>query len=98
MPGGWRFLCQQQAFSTSPWARAPWFIGLASVIIATPVQADILYQVHTAGAVGSILYKGMRIHRIVPGLDSGNEKMVTAALFMLILVAGSVGGRGARPC
>ena len=66
-------------------------IGLASVIIGTNLfkRASFIRST-TAVLIGSILYKACVSIALSLGLDSQDMKLVTAALFLLILVAGSV--------
>ena len=84
-------LCQQQRFFDISMGTGTMVIGLASVIIGTNLfkRASFIRST-TAVLIGSILYKACVSIALSLGLDSQDMKLVTAALFLLILVAGSV--------
>ena len=84
-------LCQQQRFFDISMGTGTMVIGLASVIIGTNLfkRASFIKST-TAVLIGSILYKACVSIALSLGLDSQDMKLVTAALFLLILVAGSV--------
>ena len=66
-------------------------IGLASVIIGTNVFRNFtLMRATTAVIVGSILYKACVALALSLGLSPQDMKLVTAALFLLILALGEV--------
>ena len=93
-------LCQQQRFFDISMGTGTMVIGLASVIIGTNLfkRASFIKST-TAVLIGSILYKACVSIALSLGLDSQDMKLVTAALFLLILVAGSVRAEeGAHPC
>ena len=62
-------------------------IGLASVIIGTNLFKRFRFMKSTTMVVlGSILYKACVSAAISMGLEATDMKMITAALFLLILV------------
>ena len=66
-------------------------IGLASVIIGTNVFRNFtLMRATTAVIVGSILYKACVAFALSLGLSPQDMKLVTAALFLLILALGEI--------
>ena len=66
-------------------------IGLASVIIGTNVFRNFtLMRATTAVIVGSILYKACVALALSLGLSPQDMKLVTAALFLLILALGEI--------
>lgn len=65
-------------------------IGLASVIIGTALFGQIsAFGFSISVILGSILYKGCVAAAIRIGLQSTDLKLVTAVLFLLILVLSS---------
>ena len=84
-------LCQQQRFFDISMGTGTMVIGLASVIIGTNLFKGARWMKSTTAVlVGSILYKGCVSLALSLGLDSQDMKLVTAALFLLILVAGTL--------
>lgn len=66
-------------------------IGLASVIIGTNVFRNFTFmRATTAVIVGSILYKACVALALSLGLSPQDMKLVTAALFLLILALGEI--------
>ena len=62
-------------------------IGLASVIIGTSLLRKVtLVRVTTSVVIGSILYKACVAIAIKIGMPSSDLKLITAVLFLVILV------------
>mgnify|MGYP002514956429 CR=1 FL=1 len=80
---------QQQRYYDASFGTGTVVIGLASVIIGTSLFKKItLLRVTSSVVIGSIIYKGCVAMAIRMGLQSTDLKLVTAVLFLLILVAG----------
>lgn len=80
---------QQQRYYDASFGTGTVVIGLASVIIGTSLFKKItLLRVTSSVVIGSIIYKGCVALAIRMGLQSTDLKLVTAVLFLLILVAG----------
>lgn len=78
---------QQQRFFDASMGVGTAVIGLASVIIGTALFGQIsIFGFSISVILGSILYKGCVAAAIRIGLQSGDLKLVTAVLFLLILV------------
>ena len=81
---------QQQRFFDASMGVGTAFIGLASVIIGTALFGQIsAFGFSISVILGSILYKGCVAAAIRIGLQSTDLKLVTAVLFLLILVLSS---------
>lgn len=80
---------QQQRYFDISMGTGTVVIGLASVIIGTSLfkKASML-RVTTSVVIGSILYKACVALAISLGLQSTDLKLITAALFLAILIAG----------
>lgn len=79
--------CQQQRYYDISMGTGTIIIGLASVIIGTNLFKNRPFiQATTAVLAGSILYKACVAGAMAAGLDSQDMKLVTAVLFLLILV------------
>ena len=64
-------------------------IGLASVIIGTSIFKKISFvKTTTAVLIGSIIYKACVAIAIKLGMPSSDLKLITAVLFLIILVLG----------
>ena len=64
-------------------------IGLASVIIGTSLFRKVSFlRVTTSVVIGSIIYKACVALAIKAGLPSTDLKLITAVLFLIILVIG----------
>jgi putative ABC transport system permease protein len=86
--GGGIFAQQQRYFDVSMGTGTA-VIGLASVIIGTSLFKKITFlRVTSSVVIGSILYKGCVAFAISLGFESSDLKMITAVLFLLILVLG----------
>ena len=82
-------MCQQQRFFDISMGTGTMVIGLASVIIGTNLFKNFSFMKSTTMAIiGSILYKGCVSLAISLGLEARDMKLITAVLFLLILVAG----------
>ncbi len=82
-------MCQQQRFFDISMGTGTMVIGLASVIIGTNLFKGLPFMKSTTMAIlGSILYKACVSLAISLGLEATDMKLITAALFLLILVAG----------
>jgi len=80
-------MCQQQRFFEVQMGIGTIVIGLASVIIGITLFRKLQrVKPTTAVAVGSILYKACVALAITYGLSATDMKLVTAALFLIILV------------
>lgn len=80
-------MCQQQRFFDISMGTGTMVIGLASVIIGTNLFRRASFIKSTSMAIlGSILYKACVSIAISLGLEATNMKLITAVLFLLILV------------
>lgn len=80
---------QQQRYFDISMGTGTVVIGLASVIIGTSVFQKISFlRVTTSVLIGSLAYKGCVALAIRMGLKSSDLKLITAVLFLVILVAG----------
>lgn len=78
---------QQQRFFDASMGVGTAVIGLASVIIGTALFGQVrIFTFSITVILGSILYKGCVAAAIRLGLQSTDLKLVTAVLFLLILV------------
>jgi putative ABC transport system permease protein len=80
-------MCQQQRFFEIQMGTGTIVIGLASVIIGLTLFKRLTkIKPTTSVAIGSILYKACVALAITYGLSATDMKLVTAVLFLLILV------------
>lgn len=87
---GGSMFAQQQRFFDASMGVGTAVIGLASVIIGTALFGQIsVFGFSISVILGSILYKGCVAAAIRIGLQSTDLKLVTAVLFLLILVLSS---------
>lgn len=78
---------QQQRFYDASMGPGTVVIGLASVIIGTSLLRKVtLVRVTTSVVIGSILYKACVAIAIKIGMPSSDLKLITAVLFLVILV------------
>ena len=78
---------QQQRFFDASMGVGTAVIGLASVIIGTALFGQVsLFNFSLSVILGSILYQGCVAAAIRLGLQSSDLKLITAVLFLLILV------------
>ena len=82
-------MCQQQRFFDISMGTGTMVIGLASVIIGTNLFKNFtIMRSTTMVIIGSILYKACVSIAISLGLEATDMKLITAVLFLLILIAG----------
>lgn len=79
-------MCQQQRFFEISMGTGTIVIGLASVIIGTNVFKGNLLKATTAVVIGSVLYKACVAIAIEVGLPASDLKLITAVLFLIILI------------
>lgn len=79
-------MCQQQRFFEISMGTGTIVIGLASVIIGTNVFKGNLIKATTAVVIGSVIYKACVAIAIELGLPATDLKMITAVLFLIILL------------
>lgn len=80
-------MCQQQRFFDISMGTGTMVIGLASVIIGTNLFRRASFMKSTTMVLlGSILYKACVSIAISMGLEATHMKLITAVLFLLILV------------
>ena len=78
---------QQQRFFDISMGTGTMVIGLASVIIGTSLLKNLTFlNVTTTVVVGSIIYKACVALALSLGFPSNYLKMITAVLFLVILV------------
>ena len=80
---------QQQRYFDISMGTGTVIIGLASGIIGTSLFKKVtLIKVTSSVIIGSVLYKGCVALAIQLGFESSDLKLITAALFLVILVVG----------
>lgn len=79
-------MCQQQRFFEISMGTGTIVIGLASVIIGTNIFKGNRLKATTAVIIGSVIYKACVAAAIEIGLDSQDLKLITAILFLVILI------------
>ena len=79
-------MCQQQRFFEISMGTGTIVIGLASVIIGTNIFKGNILKATTAVNIGSVIYKACVAAAIEIGLDSQDLKLITAILFLVILI------------
>lgn len=79
-------ICQQQRFFEISMGTGTIVIGLASVIIGTNVFKGNIIKATTAVVIGSVIYKACVAIAIEVGLPATDLKMITAVLFLIILI------------
>ena len=86
-------VCQEQRSFSATMGTGQMVFGLATVIIGTTLFRKLDFvKGTTAVVIGSIIYKVCIQIAIVAGLPANLLKLVTAVLFLIILVMGSVKG------
>lgn len=79
--------CQQKGFFEISMGTGTIVIGLANVIIGTKLFKRVgMVKATTAVIIGSIIYKGCVSLAIYLGMEASDLKLITSALFLLILV------------
>ena len=87
-------VCQEQRAFAATMGTGQMVFGLAAVIIGTTLFKKVSFVKGTTCAlVGSVIYKACIQLAITAGLPANLLKLITAALFLVILVAGSTKGR-----
>lgn len=87
-------VCQEQRSFSATMGTGQMVFGLATVIIGTTLFRKLDFvKGTTAVVIGSILYKACIQIAIVAGLPANLLKLVTAVLFLIILVLGGMKGR-----
>lgn len=90
-------LAQQQRFFDVSMGTGTMVIGLASVIIGTSLLKKVtLLRVTSSVVIGSIIYKGCVALALQLGFPSTDLKMITAVLFLVILVVSMDRNKGAK--
>lgn len=90
-------MCQHQRFFDISMGTGTMVIGLASVIIGTNLFRHAKrMRSSTMVIVGAILYRACVSIAISLGLEASDMRLVTAVLFLLILVAGNTRRRKVR--
>ncbi len=89
-------MCQQQRFFDISMGTGTMVIGLASVIIGTNVFGRLGFlKTTTAVIVGSVIYKACVAIAIACGMQAMDMKLITGALFLVILIVSSFKKGGA---
>ena len=87
-------VCHEQRSFSATMGTGQMVFGLAAVIIGSTLFCRLGFvKGTTAAIVGSIVYKACIQLAITAGLPANLLKLITAALFLVILVAGSTKGR-----
>ena len=87
-------VCHEQRSFSATMGTGQMVFGLAAVIIGSTLFRRLGFvRGTTAAIVGSIVYKACIQLAITAGLPANLLKLITAALFLVILVAGSTKGR-----
>ena len=87
-------VCHEQRSFSATMGTGQMVFGLAAVIIGSTLFRRLGFvKGTTAAIVGSIVYKACIQLAITAGLPANLLKLITAALFLVILVAGSTKGR-----
>lgn len=90
-------VCQEQRSFSATMGTGQMVFGLATVIIGTTLFRKLDFvKGTTAVVIGSILYKACIQIAIVAGLPANLLKLVTAVLFLIILVLGGMKGKVTR--
>ena len=90
-------VCQQQLSYSSTMGTGQMVFGLAAVIIGTTVFKKMSFVSGTTAALtGSIIYKFCIQAAITIGLPANLMKLITAVLFLLILVSGNISVKKGR--
>lgn len=83
------YFAQQQRYFDISMGTGTMVIGLASVIIGISLLKKVSFiRVTTSVIIGSIIYKACVAIAIKLGMPSSDLKMITAVLFLVILVLG----------
>jgi len=86
-------VCQEQRAFSSTMGTGQMVFGLATVIIGTTLFRKVGFvKGTTAVVIGSILYKACIQIAIIAGLTANLLKLITAVLFLVILILGNMKG------
>lgn len=92
-------MCQQQRYFEITMGTGTIVIGLASVIIGLSLFRKISFvKATTAVIIGSILYKACIAIAIACGMPAIDMKLITAILFLVILVVSMERRKKVKPC
>lgn len=84
-------MCQQQRFFDISMGTGTMVIGLASVIIGTNVFGKLSFlKTTTTVIIGSVIYKACVAIAIACGMQAIDMKLITGALFLIILIVSSL--------
>lgn len=84
-------LCQQQRMFEISMGTGAMVLGLASVIIGTNLLGKLSFVKNTTAViVGAVIYKMCVSLAIACGLGASDLKLITSALFLLILCTGLI--------
>lgn len=87
-------VCQEQRSFSATMGTGQMVFGLATVIIGTTLFRRLDFvRGTTAVVIGSILYKACIQIAIIAGLPANLLKLITAVLFLVILVVGGMKGK-----
>ena len=87
-------VCQEQRSFSATMGTGQMVFGLATVIIGTTIFKKLDFvKGTTAVIIGSVIYKACIQIAIVAGLPANLLKLVTAVLFLIILVLGGMKGK-----
>ena len=87
-------VCQEQRSFSATMGTGQMVFGLATVIIGTTIFRKLDFvKGTTAVIIGSVLYKACIQIAIIAGLPANLLKLVTAVLFLIILVLGGMKGK-----
>ncbi|MGN0660274.1 MAG: ABC transporter permease, partial [Oscillospiraceae bacterium] len=90
-------VCQEQRSFSSTMGTGQIVFGLATVIIGTTVFKKLGFVKGTTAVVfGSIIYKACIQVAISLGLPTNLLKLITAVLFLVILVMGNLSSKGGK--
>lgn len=86
-------VCQEQRFFEVSMGTGSMVMGLAAVVLGMKLLESLDFMKDTTKVlVGSILYKASIALAIACGFSANSMKLITAAIFLVILIA----GRGRR--
>ncbi|MEE0777141.1 MAG: ABC transporter permease [Bacillota bacterium] len=92
-------MCQQQRYFEITMGTGTIVIGLAAVIIGLSLFRKVSFvKATTAVIIGSILYKACIAIAIACGMPAIDMKLITAALFLVILVVSMERRKRVKPC
>ena len=90
-------LCQQQRMFEISMGTGAMVLGLASVIIGMNLLGKLSFVKNTTAViVGAVIYKMCVSLAIACGLGASDLKLITSALFLLILCTSLIQKKGAK--